>query len=225
MFTRTISLIGKDNLQKLQNSHVVVFGVGGVGGHVCEMLVRAGLGKLTIVDFDVVDKTNLNRQIIALNSTIGKFKVDVMKARLLDINPNAKIIALNKKYTPENAEKFFNDKYDFVVDAIDMIKSKVHLIKTAKDKGLNIVSAMGAGNRYQMPSFVVEDIYKTHNDGLAKVLRKELKNMGVTNLDVVYTNQDTFNCGNNVGSISYFPAMCGCAISAYVVNKLIENNK
>ncbi len=225
MFERTLSLIGSENLEKIKNSNIIVFGVGGVGGYVCEMLVRAGIHNLTIVDYDIVEKSNINRQIIALKSTIGQYKVDVMKKRLLDINPNANIVAINNKYTPENGDEFFNKHYDYVVDAIDMLKSKIHLINQAQEKGLKIVSAMGAGNRYQIPNFLVEDIYKTHNDGLAKVLRKQLKNVGVEHLDVVYTPQDAFNCGDKVGSISYFPAMCGCAISAFVINKIIEQNK
>lgn len=222
MFTRTQLLIGKENLNKIKNSKIIVFGVGGVGGYVCEMLVRAGVNNLTIVDFDKVDKTNLNRQIIALNSTIGKFKVDVMKQRLLDINPKLNITVFNEMYTPENSNKFFKEDYDFVIDAIDMVSSKVHLIKSAKDNHLNIVSAMGAGNRYEVPNFVVEDIFKTHNDGLAKVMRKKLKEQGIENLNVVYTSQDSYSFEGQVGSISYFPAMCGCVIAAFVVNEIIK---
>ena len=222
MYSRTELLIGKDKLQKIKDAKVIVFGVGGVGGHVCEMLIRAGVQNLTIVDFDVVDKTNLNRQIIALNSTIGKSKVEVMKARLLDINPSANIIAIDKMYTEENSAEFFKESYDYVIDAIDTVKHKVHLIKTAKDMGLNIVSAMGAGNRYQIPKFEVEDLFRTHNDGLAKVLRKQLKSVGVSDLKVVYTHQDTFANGGQVGSIAYYPAMCGCVLSAYVINEIIK---
>ena len=222
MYSRTELLIGKDKLQKIKDAKVIVFGVGGVGGHVCEMLIRAGVQNLTIVDFDVVDKTNLNRQIIALNSTIGKSKVEVMRARLLDINPSANIIAIDKMYTEENSAEFFKEHYDYVIDAIDTVKHKVHLIKTAKDMGLNIVSAMGAGNRYQIPKFEVEDLFRTHNDGLAKVLRKQLKSVGVSDLKVVYTHQDTFANGGQVGSIAYYPAMCGCVLSAYVINEIIK---
>lgn len=222
MYSRTELLIGKDKLQKIKDAKVIVFGVGGVGGHVCEMLIRAGVQNLTIVDFDVVDKTNLNRQIIALNSTIGKSKVEVMKARLLDINPSANIIAIDKMYTEENSAEFFKESYDYVIDAIDTVKHKVHLIKTAKDMGLNIVSAMGAGNRYQIPKFEVEDLFRTHNDGLAKVLRKQLKSVGVSDIKVVYTHQDTFANGGQVGSIAYYPAMCGCVLSAYVINEIIK---
>ena len=222
MYSRTELLIGKDKLQKIKDAKVIVFGVGGVGGHVCEMLIRAGVQNLTIVDFDVVDKTNLNRQIIALNSTIGKSKVEIMKARLLDINPSANIIAIDKMYTEENSAEFFKESYDYVIDAIDTVKHKVHLIKTAKDMGLNIVSAMGAGNRYQIPKFEVEDLFRTHNDGLAKVLRKQLKSVGVSDLKVVYTHQDTFANGGQVGSIAYYPAMCGCVLSAYVINEIIK---
>ena len=222
MTERTELLIGIDGVKKLQNSHVAVFGVGGVGGYTAEMLVRAGVGELTIVDFDVVDITNLNRQIIALNSTIGKNKVDVMRERLLDINPNLKINAINEKYTADNRDKFFSTKYDYVVDAIDMVTSKVDLIKYCHANNIEIISAMGAGNRYQVPEFKVVDIYKTYNDGLAKIIRKKLREEGVQKHLVAFTENEATPNGDVIGSISYYPAMCGCVIAGYVINQLIK---
>jgi len=222
MFQRTEILILKDKLEKLNNSHVAIFGIGGVGGHVAEMLVRAGIGNITIVDFDKVDKTNLNRQIIALHSTIGKYKVDVMKERLHDINPNLKITTIKEKYLPENRDMFFENKYDYVVDAIDMVTSKVDLIKYCHDLNLNIISAMGAGNRYVVPDFEVVDIFKTFNDGLAKIVRKKLKELGINKHKVAFTENIANPSQDVIGSISYYPAMCGCVIAGYVINELIK---
>ena len=222
MFARTEKLIGKDNLYKLKNSHVAIFGIGGVGGYVAEMLVRAGVGKLTIIDFDKVDKTNINRQIIALQSTVGKFKVDVMKERLLDINPSCVITTFKEKYLPDNRELFFKNNYDYVVDAIDMVTSKVDLIKYCHDLNLNIISAMGAGNRYTVPEFKVVDIFKTYNDGLAKIVRKKLKELGVCKHTVAFTENIANPSQDVIGSISYYPSMCGCVIAGHVVNELIK---
>lgn len=222
MTERTELLIGKEKLLKLENSHVAVFGIGGVGGHTVEMLVRAGVGEITIVDFDKVDITNINRQIIALNSTIGQQKVDVMKNRLLDINPNLKINAINEKYMPENNAQFFKEKYDYVVDAIDMVTSKVDLIKYCYEHDIKIISAMGAGNRYSVPEFKIVDIFSTFNDGLAKVIRKKLREVGISKHKVAFTENIANPNGETIGSISYYPAMCGCTIAGYVINELIK---
>ena len=222
MYSRTELLIGNNNLNKLKDSHVAVFGVGGVGGHVVEMLARAGVGNITIVDYDRVDKSNINRQIIALNSTIGKYKVDVMKDRLLDINPNLKITAIQDKYTPDNREVFFGQKYDYVIDAIDMVTSKVDLIKYCHDNNIAVISAMGAGNRYSVPEFKVADISKTYNDGLCKIVRKKLRELGVNKHNVVFTEYLASKNGDQVGSISYYPAMCGCVLAGFVINELIK---
>ena len=220
---RTKLLIGEENLKKLNLSNVIIFGVGGVGGYTAEMLVRAGIGNITIVDFDVVDKTNLNRQIIGLNSTIGKAKVEVMEKRLKDINPHIKITAINNKVTSTNIDSFNLQNFDYVIDAIDIVTDKIALIKACHNLGVKSVSAMGAGNRYCTPEFKYVDIFKTHNDGLAKIMRKKLKEEGVNSHDVVFTSQDSINNGRVVGSISYYPAMCGCYLASVVVNNLIEN--
>lgn len=222
MKQRTELLIGKEKLSKLENSHVAVFGIGGVGGYVAEMLVRAGLGEITIVDFDKVDITNINRQIIALNSTVGKDKVEVMKSRLLDINPNLKITVFNEKYLPTNHDMFFKRKYDYMVDAIDMVTSKVDLIKYCHNNNIEIISAMGAGNRYSVPEFKVVDIFSTYNDGLAKVIRKKLREEGIKKHKVAFTDNIANPNGEVIGSISYYPAMCGCVVAGYVINELIK---
>ncbi|MGN0960837.1 MAG: ThiF family adenylyltransferase [Christensenellales bacterium] len=221
MFRRTEILLG-DKLNKLKNSKVIVFGVGGVGGYATEMLVRAGVGNITIVDFDVVDISNKNRQIIALNSTIGRLKVEVMKERIVDINPDCNIIAYNKKLLKDSIEEFELEKYDYILDCIDMVTSKLALIEYAKKHNIPIISAMGAGNRVGMPSIKVVDIYDTYNDGLAKILRKKLREKGITNHKVIFAENIATPNGDTIGSISYFPAMCGCAMSAYVIDELIK---
>lgn len=218
---RTQLLIGVDKLQKIKDSKVIIFGLGGVGGYVVEMLARAGVGSLTIVDFDTVDETNINRQIIALHSTIGRAKTDLFKARLMDINPDLNLTVVNEKVCKENVAKFDLAQYDYVIDAIDIVTDKIELIKECHRTNVKSISAMGAGNRYSVPDFKCCDIFSTHNDGLSKILRKRLKEEGVTSHQVVFTPQDSVSNGRTVGSISFYPAMCGCVIASVVINDLI----
>lgn len=222
-FKRTEILIGKENMDVLSNAHILVVGVGGVGGYVVEMLARCGVGELTIVDFDVVSTSNINRQIIALSSTVGAPKVDVLKKRILEINPLCKVNSIFEKFTAENSDKILNDKIDFVVDAIDNLENKVLLAVEAEKRNLNIISAMGAGNRIGIPNFQICDVFKTYNDGLARKFRKMLKDNGVKKLKVAFSNETTIKTSERVvGSISYFPAMCGATIAGYVINCLIN---
>lgn len=221
MFRRLELLIG-DNISKLKKSNVILFGVGGVGGYVAEMLVRSGIGSITLVDFDVVDVSNKNRQIIALDSTIGKNKVDVLKDRLLDINQDCQVFAINKKLLKDNVLDFNLNSFDYIIDAIDMVTSKIALIKYAKENNIPIISAMGAGNRIGIPDVKIADIYSTSNDGLAKVMRHELRKLNISEHTVVYSANKSTPCGETIGSISYFPAMVGCMLSAYVLEKLIK---
>lgn len=222
MFRRSEILLG-DKINKLFNANIIVFGIGGVGGYTTEMLVRSGIGSITLVDYDNVDISNKNRQIIALDSTIGKPKVEAMRDRISDINKDCKVTVINDKITPDNIDSFELTKYDYVIDAIDMVTSKVALIKYCKDNGVNIISAMGAGNRADIPTFEVVDIYKTYNDGLSKVLRSRLKKEGVTEHKVVFTSHIATPNGDTIGSIAYYPAMCGCVLSAYVIQELIKD--
>ncbi len=159
---RTSLVVGDDGIEKLNNASVIIFGVGGVGGFAAEAIARAGVGNITIVDFDDVDITNINRQIIALHSTVGKMKVDVFKERIKDINPNVNITAIAEKYTPENGEELLSGKYDYAIDAIDMITSKIHLIETCTKKGIKIISSMGMGNKLDPTKIELTDIYKTN---------------------------------------------------------------
>lgn len=221
MFRRLELLIG-NNISILNKSNIIIFGVGGVGGYVAEMLVRSGIGNITIVDFDTVDISNKNRQIIALDSTIGRNKVDVLKERLIDINNNCNIVALNVKLTKDNVESFNLDKYDYIVDAIDMVSSKISLINYAKIHNIPIISAMGAGNRLGIPDVKIADIYQTSNDGLAKVMRRELRKLGIDKHTCVYSTNKSTPCGETIGSIAYYPAMVGCMLSAYVLNQILR---
>jgi len=226
---RTEILIGKDGVEKLKKAHVAVIGVGGVGGYVTSLLARAGVGNLTIVDFDKVDQTNINRQIIANTKTVGQTKVEVAKQMILAINPKCNVNALDIKANKESFEKIFTEKYDYVVDAIDIVSDKIDLICFCKEKGTNIVSAMGAGNRITIPKFDVLDIFKTSNDGLAKIVRKKLRERKIEHLDVVTSLEKAVSIAQEqdskkriVGSISYYPAMCGCVLSAFVIEKLLK---
>lgn len=189
IFSRTQLLLGGDAMQKLANARVAVFGVGGVGGYVCEGLVRSGVGAFDLIDSDTVSPTNLNRQIIALHSTVGMFKCDVMKSRMLDINPAADITAHNCFFLPENADTFDFTKYDYVVDAVDTVSAKIEIILKAVKSGVPVISSMGAGNKLNPMGFKVADISETKVDPLARVMRHELKKRGVEHLKVVYTEE------------------------------------
>lgn len=220
---RTEILIGENGVKTLSQKSVLIVGVGGVGGYVCEMLARCGVGRLTLVDFDKVDVTNINRQLAALHSTVGQNKVEVLQSRIQDINPNVEINAVCKKISSKNIEELLSEKYDFVVDAIDDVENKILLIKTCQEKGIRLVCALGSGNRLAIPKFEVTDISKTENDGLAKKIRLGLRRLGINHQTVVYSKQDRVNTNTTtIGSISYFPAMCGCVIAGYVINSLLE---
>lgn len=230
MFQRTELLIGKENLNKLQHSHIIVFGVGGVGGFAIEALVRSGIGEISIVDFDTVDLTNLNRQIIATQDSIGKLKTSVMRNRLLSINPNVIVHEFPEKFSMENSDLFFkNKKYDYIVDAIDLVTSKLALAEIAKNLSIPIISSMGTGNKIEPTMLEVADINKTSVCPLARVMRKELKNRGIKKLKVIYSKElpkKPFNESGsrekkvNVGSIAFVPSTAGLIIASEVVKDL-----
>ena len=220
------SMLSEQQYKNLTSKKVVVFGVGGVGGYTAEMLVRSGITELAIFDFDKVDITNINRQIIALNSTIGKFKVEVLKERLLDINPNLKITALCKKVLKNNLEEFNLENYDYVIDCIDDVSAKKALIRHCKNKNINIIVSCGAGNRYEnMPKFEVCDIKKTSYDKLAKLLRKFCVEENIGKLNVVYTSEPSIKPSEQgVASVVYYPVSMACAIVWFVINELMNKN-
>lgn len=222
MKDRTKLILKDEGIDKLAKASVIVFGVGGVGGYVCEMLARTGVGNITMVDFDTVSDSNLNRQIVALNSTIGVEKVVVMKNRIKDINPECKVTIEIEKLLPENIEQFNLKNYNYIVDCIDMVKSKIALINYCYQNDINIISSMGTGNKNGIPNFKVCDLFETKYDGLARVLRRELKKLGVTNSLVVCTDEQSLQGLDAIGSLVYYPAMCGCVLSAHVVNQLTK---
>ena len=222
MFSRTISLLGEENFSKLQNAKVCVVGVGGVGGAVCEVLARTGVENLLLIDGDVVGVSNLNRQIFTTQENIGKPKVEEMKKRILAINPNAKIETIFRFLTPENIAETLLGKYDYVIDCIDDIKAKVALICFSKACGINVISAMGAGNRSGLPNFEVMDIFKTSYDPLAKVLRKKLREENIEALDVCISNTEADKKLSPPASVMWQPLTAGAVIASFVINKICK---
>lgn len=246
-FSRTELLFGKEAMDKLAGSKVAVFGIGGVGGYVCEALVRSGVGAFDLIDDDKVCLTNLNRQIIATRSTVGKYKTDVMRDRMLDINPKVDVEVHKCFFLPENADDFPWDSYDYVVDAVDTVTAKIALVMKCKEKNIPIISSMGAGNKLDGSQFKVADIYKTKVCPLAKVMRRELKKRGVKKLKVVYSEEIptrpiedmTISCRNHCicppgaehkcterrdipGSVAFVPSVAGLIIAGEVAKDLIR---
>lgn len=244
-FSRTELLLGKEAMDKLENARVAVFGIGGVGGYVCEALVRSGVGAFDLIDDDKVCLTNLNRQIIATRKTVGQYKTEVMRERILDINPKADVRIHNCFYLPENATDFDFSEYDYVVDAVDTVTAKIELIMRAKEAGTPVISSMGAGNKLDASAFRVADIYKTKVCPLAKVMRRELKKRGVKKLKVVYSEEQpirpiedmAISCRSHCicppgaahkcterrdipGSVAFVPSVAGLIIAGEVIKDL-----
>ena len=226
------SLIGEQGIDKLQQAKVLVFGVGGVGGFCVEALARSGVGELTIVDNDIVAESNINRQIIATWDTIGKSKVEVMKERIISINPDCNVNIRETFYLPENADLFHFEDYDYIVDAIDTVTAKIDIIVRAKVAGTRVISSMGAGNKLDPTKFVITDIYQTKVCPLAKVMRKELKNRKVKECKVVYSTEDaltplTIEQEENKrrptpGSIAFVPSVAGLIVAGEVIKDLMN---
>lgn len=238
-FYRTELLIGQAALEKLQNSRVAIFGVGGVGGYVCEALVRSGVGHFDLIDNDTVSLTNINRQIIALHSTIGKLKVDVMKERMLDINPDVDVSVHPCFYLPETADQFDFSNYDYVVDAIDTVTGKIEIIVQADAHQVPVISSMGAGNKLNPAMMEVSDIYKTAVCPLARVMRRELKKRHIKHCKVVYSkekaiqpsqaslekyvadSEENFTKKSIPGSTAFVPSVAGLILASEVIKDLI----
>lgn len=222
-------LLGAEAMKKLQNSHVAVFGLGGVGSWCAEALARSGVGELTLIDRDTVSRTNINRQLCALESTVGEPKVEVIKRRILDINPEARVSAIYAHYDAEHREDFFSD-YDFIVDAIDLVSCKLDLIMTAIDRDIPIVSALGTGNKCDAQRLCIGDIKKTAGCPLARVMRKELRARGIEHLDVVFSPEEPMESEqleapppgrrSVPGSLVWVPAIAGLLMCQHVVMKL-----
>ena len=221
-FERTSLLIGEEAISKLNSAKVLIFGVGGVGGYVAEALARTGVGSITIVDKDTVSESNINRQIIALHSTVGRDKLDVLKERMLDINPELQVDARKCFFLPDNAHEFDFSQYDYIVDAVDTVTAKLQIIVQAKEAGVPVISAMGAGNKVHPEMFEIADIYKTEMCPLAKVMRRELKNRGIKKLKVVYSKEKPVYKGDVPGSIAFSPSVAGLLMASEVVKELCE---
>lgn len=221
-FSRTEKVIGSDAVTKLNASKVAVFGVGGVGGHAAEALVRAGIGRIDLIDFDTVSVSNINRQIVALHSTVGKKKVDVLKERFLDINNSLCINTYDIFYNEETEHLINLLDYDYIIDAIDSVSAKIHLIKSAYEKGVPIISSMGTGNKLDATAFKVSDIYKTSVCPLAKVMRYELKKVGVKKLKCVYSEELPVIKATPPGSMPYVPATAGLILAGEVIKDIIS---
>ncbi len=226
-FSRTELLIGTDAMEKLKNSHVCVFGVGGVGGYVCEALARSGVGYLTLVDNDTVSVSNINRQIFALTSTVGMLKTAAAKERLTDINPGIKITEHNMFYLPETADEIDLTEFDYVVDAIDTVTAKIYLAQKCAELNVPLISSMGTGNKLDPTQFEVTDIYKTSVCPLARVMRTELKKRNVKKLKVVYSKEqpenavaDSSNGRHAPGSNAFVPSVAGLVIASEVIKDL-----
>ena len=244
-FSRTELLLGKEAMDKLANSRVAVFGIGGVGGYVCEALVRTGVGSFDLIDDDKVCLTNLNRQIIATRKTVGQYKTDVMKERMLEINPKVDVRVHKCFFLPENADEFPFEEYDYIVDAVDTVTAKISLVMKAQEMNIPIISSMGAGNKLDASKFQVADIYKTKVCPLAKVMRRELKKRGVKKLKVVYSEEQptrpvenmSISCRTHCicppgaahkcterrdipGSVAFVPSVVGLIIAGEVVKDL-----
>lgn len=220
---RTEWLIGEKAVEKLKASRVAVFGIGGVGGYTVEALARSGVGQLDLIDSDKVSESNINRQIIALHSTVGQYKVDVMHDRIKDINPDIEVHTHQCFFLPENQEQFPFSEYSYVVDAVDTVTAKLSLLMMAKQKQIPVISCMGAGNKLDAGAFEVADIYKTSVCPLAKVMRRELKKRGVKDLKVVYSKEQPTlpEASKRIpGSISFVPAVAGLLLAGEVIRDL-----
>ena len=227
-FSREELLIGKEAVEKLKNSKVAVFGIGGVGSFVVEGLARAGVGHIVIVDYDKVDESNINRQIEALHSTIGKYKIDVMKERILDINPKAIVEAYRPDQIEGGETTLLDRSFTYVVDAIDTITNKIKIIEKANNENISIISMAGAANKLDPTMFEVEDIYKTSMCPICKILRKQLKEKGIKKLKVVYSKEKPIKLNleekakeKTLGSISFVPSVAGLIIAGEVIKDLI----
>jgi len=225
IYDRTEKLIGREKLDKLKSSKVIVFGLGGVGGYVVEAFARTGVGHISIVDYDQVDVTNMNRQIIALKSTLGEYKADAFRSRIADINEDIQVCTFTEKLTSENIEDFALSEYDYIIDAIDDTLAKIVLIEKAKALNIPIISSMGTGNKINASKFKISDISKTHTCPLAKKIRKELGLRGIKQVKVLFSEELPEQFGDHSGppaSIAFVPAVAGLLIAGEAIRDLLS---
>lgn len=229
---RSLMILGEDNIEKIKKSHILVLGLGGVGGFSVEALARIGVGSLTICDHDTIAISNINRQLCALHSTVGEYKADVLCERILDINPNCNVRVIKEYYNENTRDIILDTKYDYVIDAIDSVTSKIDLIKSCKEQNIPIISAMGTGNKLDYTKFEITSIEKTSVCPLARVMRKELKNRGIYKHNVLYSTEIPLKPmqideipkgkGNVPGSVSFIPSIAGLMLSGFVIKKIIN---
>lgn len=222
---RTEKLIGKDGVRKLEDAKVIIYGIGGVGSFAVEGLVRAGVGKLVLVDPDKISESNINRQIHSNVNTIGKSKVEVMKKRILEINPKANVEIYNPKNLDFEEQELIDESFSYVIDAVDTVKTKINIIERAKEKGIPVISAMGAGNKLDATKFEVVDISKTDVCPLARTIRKELRKRNIYDVKVVYSKEEPVIKEKVPASISYVPSVCGLIIAGEVIKDIIKNGE
>ena len=222
IYERTALMLGEEAVSKLNNARVAVFGLGGVGGHAVDALARAGIGTLDLIDNDKVDPTNINRQLIALQSTVGKYKTEAFAERIKDIDPDIKVNIHTTFFLPENSSDFDFSQYDYVIDAIDTIAAKVELARLCELAGTKLISSMGAGNKLDPTRFEVSDIYKTEVCPVAKAMRKRLKDLGIKKLKVVYSKEPPIKNGRTPGSVSFVPSVVGLILAGEVIKDLIS---
>ena len=224
IYSRTVAAIGESALKALQKSRVAVFGVGGVGGAICIALARSGVGEIDIIDKDTVEKSNINRQAVAFHSTVGKYKTEIMKKIINEINPKIKVNTHNLFYLPETADEVLLDDFDYIADAIDNVTAKLTLIKKAKDENIPIISAMGAGNRLDPTRFKVADIFDTTGCPLAKIMRRELKKLGIESLQTVFSDETPVQSAESgvVASLPFVPPVMGYIMAGEIVKGLIK---
>ncbi len=225
LFSRTEQLLGEDALHRLSHARVAVFGIGGVGGYVAEALARSGVGALDLFDNDTVSESNINRQIIALHSTVGQYKVEAMRARITDISPKTRVTAHQCFYMPENAANYPFDIYDYVVDAVDTVTAKLTVIEQATRAGVPVISCMGTGNKRDPSRLTVTDISKTSVCPLARVMRRELRERGIAHVKVVYSTEEPCVSQRPPASIVTVPATAGLLIASEVIETLIHDKK
>lgn len=222
---RTEKLIGKDAVNKLENAKVIIFGIGGVGSFAVEGLVRAGVGKLSLVDPDNIDVTNINRQIHSNVNTVGKSKIEVMKQRILEINPKVNVEVYNPKNLDFEEQELIDDSFSYVIDAVDTVKTKINIIEKTKKIGVPVISAMGAGNKLDATKFEITDINKTDVCPLARTIRKELRKRNIKDVKVVYSKEEPVVKEQTPASISYVPSVCGLIIAGEVIKDIIKNEE
>ena len=220
--SRSEILLGREGIRKLKEASVCIFGVGGVGSYAAEAIARSGIGEITLIDYDTVSSSNINRQIPALIGTVGRKKAEVMCERISDINPDCRVSFVDAFCTPENAQTLIPEKCSYVIDAVDTVSAKLAIITVCKNRNIPVISCMGAGNKLDPTRFTVSDIYKTSVCPLCRVMRRELRKRGIENLDVVYSTEEAQKTDGVIGSLPFVPSVAGLILAGHVIRNLAK---